>query len=485
MIMARRPAHPPARRRWLGLLLAAALLLGATLGSSAAAGAGPLVTFTPTPIPWSAADLVNPLRGYYRWYDAEPIPQARASYDHYIRFGWRQLEPTRGVYDFSAIEERMANAWGQQATFSFRVMAINEFTSPVEVPDYLVQEAGGTYCTYEGRQVWVPNWNSPAFLERTRALMNALGARFNGDQRLGYYDMGIYGHWGEWHVNGLCAAPGTDQTKRAIVDAQYGAFSRSRILMNSGAQEIDAFLYALNKSPRVGVRVDALCSPWFDSQFNSSPAKLAAVQQRWKTAPIVTEFYGSGMTDFSQCEDQVKRWHVASVANAQINAWSTYSGTQQSQIISTGKASGYRFLLNNVTFPSTIQTGVSFAITANWTNLGVTPAYTAHTAWFELRPRGQASLAAGRNSLLNLQTLLPASQPLAVADRFILGSRTLPPSAGNQYDLSLVVLEDAGHRLPMSLAISGATGAGRYPLGTVTIERTANGRSLFLPLLGR
>ncbi|HEY1013114.1 MAG TPA: hypothetical protein VGE07_10455, partial [Herpetosiphonaceae bacterium] len=164
---------------------------------------------------------------------------------------------------------------------------------------------------------------------------------------------------------------------------------------------------------------------------------------------------------------------------------STYSGAQQSQIISTGKASGYRFVVNSVTFPSVIQTGVPFSISAAWTNLGVTPAYAAQTVWFELRPRGQTGLAAARNSQLNLQTFLPASQPQTAADRFIIGGRTLPPSGGNTYDLAMVVLEDGGQRRPLHLAISGATSAGRYPLGTVTIERTSNGRSLFLPYVGR
>ena len=86
------------------------------------------------------------------------------------------------------------------AKFAFRVMAVNEFTSPVEVPAYLGTEAGGSWCKVDGQSVWVPAWDSPAFLARAQALVDALGARFNGDQRLGYYDMGLYGHWGEWHT---------------------------------------------------------------------------------------------------------------------------------------------------------------------------------------------------------------------------------------------------------------------------------------------
>ena len=45
-----------------------------------------------------------------------------------------------------------------------------------------------------------------------------------------------------------------------------------------------------------------------------------------------------------------------------------------------------------------------------------------------------------------------------------------------------IVLEDAGSRRPLSLAITGVTSAGRYPLGTLTIERTTFGRTLFVPM---
>ncbi len=76
------------------LLLIGLVLVFTYLSAPPASGVSSTVTVTPAAIPWSASDLVNRMRGYYRWYDAEPIPQPRASLDHYIRFSWRQLEPT-------------------------------------------------------------------------------------------------------------------------------------------------------------------------------------------------------------------------------------------------------------------------------------------------------------------------------------------------------------------------------------------------------
>src|SRR5262245_41741452 len=180
--------------RWL-LLMVSVVLAAQAAPASIAQTSGATSTVTPTEIPLADAEIVNPMRGFYRWYSGEPIPQPHPAFDQYARFGWRQLEPSRDQYDFSAIEQALQEAKNAGAKFAFRIMSVNEFTSPVEVPAYLKQEAGGAYCTYGGTKVWVPTWDSPQFLARAQALMSALGARFNGDPRLGYYDMGIYGHW--------------------------------------------------------------------------------------------------------------------------------------------------------------------------------------------------------------------------------------------------------------------------------------------------
>src|SRR5262245_52293991 len=85
-------------------LLIVLLAFGVVRGWSTQLG-GAMITVTPTAIPIGDAEITNPLRGFYRWYGSEPIPQPRPASDHYARFGWRQLEPSRGQYDFSAIEQ--------------------------------------------------------------------------------------------------------------------------------------------------------------------------------------------------------------------------------------------------------------------------------------------------------------------------------------------------------------------------------------------
>jgi hypothetical protein len=467
------------RQSLLLLALAALALCGAPPRPARAQGQ-PDVTITPTVIPLSDPELVNPTRGYYRWYGAEPIPQPRPAYDQYARYGWRQLEPARGTYDFSAIEQALQAAQAQRAKFGFRVMSVNEFTSPVEVPSYLIAEAGGSYCSYGGQRIWVPDWNSPAFLERARALAQALGARFDGDPRLLYYDLGIYGHWGEWHNGGLCVPEATAASKRALVDMQIDAFPRSRVLMNSGGSEVDAFVYALGKSPRVGVRVDSLCDTSFDQQFTQNAQKLAAMQDRWKTAPLIAEFFSYNPTNLSLCQQQVSTWHVAGIANGQIN-WGSYSAEQQAQLLTLGKQSGYRYVLNQITYPAAVTPGTTVGVSTQWSNQGVAPVYEPFQVSLELQLQGQSSVAWSWVSQLDLQQVLPAAQPQPFTDQLYVPSRLTP----GQYTLSVVVRDPTRYRAPLALAIGGANSSLRYTLGTVSVGQGGSGHSLFVPVVLR
>lgn len=435
------------------------------------------ITITPVDIPLSDAEIVNPTRGYYRWYGDEAVPQPHPAYDHYTRYDWRQLEPTRGQYDFSAIEQALQTAQQAQARFAFRVMSVNEFTSSVTIPDYLKDEAGGSYCKYGGVRVWVPDWNNAAFIARALALVKALGAHFDGDPRLGYYDMGIYGHWGEWHNGGLCTPPASTATKRKFIDMQIAAFPHTRILMNSGANEVDAFLYALSRSLRVGIRVDSLCDPWFDAQFTQSPEKLAAVQERWKTAPIVAEFYSTNPKNIAECDAQVRNWHISAISNSRLT-WNNYSSSEKNALVMMGKHAGYRIVLNDVTYSSTVRSNAMLTISSNWSNTGVAPVYEPFTVIYELRPRRQNQVIWSAVSYLDVQELLPSTTPRTVTDSFFLSSN-IPPGV---YTLSVIVKDLTGYRAPLALAIEGADDTGGYELGNITIRAGARSYNVFLPL---
>jgi hypothetical protein len=445
---------------------------------------------TPKEIPLSAPEIANPTRGYYDWQDYGVTPPGLQFPEFYKRYMWDEIETSKGVYDFKVIKNDIAAATAKGQKFAFRIMAVNSFDNDeIGVPLYMTREVPGDYCAYDPEyiktewevdRVWVPDWNSQAFLERARALVNALGKEFDGDPEIAYYDMGVYGHWGEWHawpfVNCDTAGEANDNTKHAIIDMQLAAFPHSRVVMNSGAGNSDAFAYALSRSPRIGVRIDSFNWPWFDQQIEENAAKKALIESRWKTAPIIVEFGGSfspdDSKDFSLAKAQVKRWHIASLANGNSYTWDTLTQSQKNNFLLAGKLSGYRFVPREFRYPNVVARGHSVRLISKWSNVGVTPLYERFTVRYELRLKGQSRAAWRGESRLDLQKLLPTittqgtDVPKTVTDLF-----TFPQSLSpGTYTLSLVVFDPTGYRNKLALAIEGRTSSGRYPIGDVTLR---------------
>jgi hypothetical protein len=406
----------------------------------------------PEIIPFSDPEIVNPLRGYHRWYRNRSVP----TMDHYNRFSWVQLERGPGQYDFSIIEEQMEEARKAGAKFAFRVDALNEYLTEVGVPDYVRQRVPGYFSDKintgaTNKRMWVPDWNNPYFIARFRALVQALGRRYNGDPRLSYYDMGMYGRWGEWHTWQL-KLEGTPATKRKFIDIQLAAFDRTRILMNSGGGEVDAFVYCLKQSPLIGVRCDSLDMPgdWFSKQFTNYPKKLAVMKDRWKTAPFIVECETEDIT-------KVERWHLASISDF------SWGKPKDQRFVDIGKRTGYRYELNSVRFPSRWTQGTPVTLEARWSNVGVTPLYERFDVVYELWPEKGERKVWSAKSQLDLTKFLPTQAPQKKVDRL---RPTVPPG---RYRLTVAVLDPTGYRKPLALAIRGRNPQGRYPLGIVEV----------------
>jgi hypothetical protein len=468
---------------WLGLL--SFLLLTSVAFTQEVANT---VIFTPTEIPISAPELPNPLRGFFDWYGAGvKVPDLQYP-EYYKRYMWDELETSKGSYDFSVIKNDLAIAQANRQKFAFRIMAVNSFHhDQVGVPNYLTKEVPGSFCDYqtgysksesERDRIWVPDWNNRVFLTRAAVLIKSLGQEFDGNPAIAYYDMGIYGHWGEWHLYPFTNCSGAEEasqaTKREIVDMQLTAFPKSRIIMNSGAGNSDSFAYTLNKSPRIGIRIDSFNWPWFDQQLEANPVKKALVQSRWKTAPIIVEFGGSfsqnDSQDFSLARSQVSRWHLASLANGNSYDWTSFTPTQKDNFLLAGKLSGYRFVPQEFRYPKIVANN-SIKISSKWSNKGVTPLYEPFIVRYTLSLKGKNIISWYGDSQLDLQTLLPTLNPQGVdIPKTITDNFTLPPDlAAGIYTLKLSVLDPTKYRPNLSFAIEGRSNDGSYSLGEVIV----------------
>jgi hypothetical protein len=454
-------------------------------------------------------DQVNPMRGFYRWLGQENIPSPEVlpepSLDSYRRYEWITLEPARGEYDFSAIERDIARAAERGLRHGIRVRALTSDDRQA-VPDYLVDllEKGWRHdYNGDGRKIYVPDWNDPDFLSRAEQLLQALGERYNDDPRVGFIDIGIFGVWGEWHTHRLPypspsgATNMTTSNRQRLIDMHLAAFPDKYLVMMTDDER--SLIYALRQSPHVGWRRDSLGDQHFNRVLKDvaslGEAELELFTQRWKTAPVITEFMNPSRQIIPQsyhtARDQVQNLHVSMVGNGNTRSWKDLTPTEREALLEIGQLSGYHYALQTVALPSTARVGEALTIESSWVNLGVAPAYDHWQVFWQLRDsRGQVVWE--QASGLNLRTLLPAeasapnsggadadqapadgaeraelAAPYTQIDRLSIASGLAPGT----YKLAVQVRDPQGYLRPMQLAVETPYQNGSYTLGQLVIAR--------------
>ncbi|MDB2448796.1 hypothetical protein N9W78_00695 [bacterium] len=103
-----------------------------------------------------------------------------------LMYGWRELEPKRGEYDFSAIRDDLDYLAQHHKTLFIQLQDATFYNPNIGVPNYLrsAEFDGGVVHQYNDAgepEGWVAKRWNPAVRERFAALMQALGEQFDGD----------------------------------------------------------------------------------------------------------------------------------------------------------------------------------------------------------------------------------------------------------------------------------------------------------------
>jgi hypothetical protein len=443
-----------------------------------------LATFRPEAIPLSAdVDIANPFRGVQAYLrGGQPLVDSGAAYvDSYSRekLYWYQLESSEGVYNFSQIEEYLKQAKAHGGKYGLRIMAADNMNTGHKgpyVPQYVWDRMPGAY-TYssDGVSVYMPDFDSPAFLSRARALVAALAAKYADDPRLGWVETGFMGLWGEWHVSNsprvtrgtLSTQAWTIDSGKQIVDAWRDYFPNKRLIALTA--DFDVLDYALGRDPRIGWRHDCLGGPNLDS-IQQNPGYLHHVDQ-WKTAPIFWEACGPNAS-VALSHDQVIRYHFAGGHTVGGPLQSNVSQSDQALLKQYRGLAGYRFQVNSLTLPRTVAPGDTFSAVANWSNQGLTPAYTPWALRIQFRDPATNGIVWEGSSGLDLQSFLPTRDPNTGADSPSDWTDTFklaPDAPGGTYDVVLAAADPSGYYEPLGLANQGRRADGSYLLGSVTV----------------
>ncbi len=324
----------------------------------------------------------------------------------YFRLNWEELEPEEGRFNWKPIDDA-ADAWRKKgARIAFRIMTTNPHSRGTYASPKWLFDAGCKFSEYEegggdptkgGARIKrvEPDYSHPLYLSKHGAFLKALGARYDGDPRVEFMDVGSYGYWGEWHTP-RAAGP---EIRRQIVDAYLAAFRKTPLVMMSDDAEMLG--YALSKG--TGYRRDGVGSPWHEQNWIGSKkyAKVKDFASAWERAPVIFEWYGnyeylkSRRWSFDRAVKFMLDNHVTLI-NDNVGR---VPDEERHQLERLARLAGYRFVLREVSHPARASRGTRLEIRMKWSHVGVGRLYRPHALTLYLldaggKPAHQAKSAA-------------------------------------------------------------------------------------------
>lgn len=486
-----------------------------------------MATITTTQIPFSSPDLIRPGAGAEQWHNGSariPYPTTgdttENSADVYYRFAWNQVETaTQGVYNWTYLDNLIKGAINKGQKLSFGIMEHRGETDGDGAVSYggaisyyplylhnLMQSEVSTSRDWANNGIWIPNFNSPNYLARLRALNQAirdhlLNTRYTPTSgpnvgknvlfadAIYCIDIRGFGTWGEWHTsNGMSEwsqFPSGRQPSisalKAIIDAHTQVLDKWPLVImiaayDGGSSQFGVFhpypevaWYAITARSgwgKVGFRKDqwgardAYLARLAESNFvtygTSGPFK-DTILNIWKEAPVTGEPMPGTWADMGDLERQVRLYHATSVGNG--NYGGNPGTAVQDQIRASFKAAGYRLTVEGGSYTNTNN---SVSVSLNWRNTGIAPTYENWNVVFYLK-NSNGTVADSSISTFKPKLFNPSTSATIVTDNF-----TFNVPAGT-YTLAVKVTDPAGYRNYMPLFIQGIQSDGSYNLGSVVV----------------
>lgn len=259
-----------------------------------AIGLGPAAGEMRRVLEYAPAPVDNPLKGL--------VPYAgdvREMFPHSMEFGYlpyAALVKGYDVFDWQALETMLDGMGGRGHQAVFRIYL--EYPGKMGViPDFLLRD-GLRVTTWSdpgnpGAAIETPDYADGNLRRSLRTFIAALGAKYDGDPRIGFITAGLLGLWGEWHTHPRPELFAGKDGQREVLDALAAAFATTPVLLRYPAGAQDARL-AANADRPFGYHDDSFAWATLetgrpeDAWFFMASLRAAgpAAGARWKTHPI-------------------------------------------------------------------------------------------------------------------------------------------------------------------------------------------------------
>ncbi|MBN1560683.1 DUF4832 domain-containing protein [candidate division KSB1 bacterium] len=418
-----------------------------------------MVTIKPQEYP---RPLRNPLKGFTNRGRSEDNEWATLMHS-YIK--WNEIERD-SLDDIPEIKAWCASNWAGVENKNMKV-----------IPRVYLHWDGD--LTYWPDDMETYDYTSPQFVRRLRKMIWKLGECWDTDPRVAHIEMGIIGKWGEHH-----SPSPSKEVERILGDGFRAAFPHKKVLVRHPWEFAEY---------QFGIYWDSWAH---QDQMSSHGQAIYNLGDRWKTEVIGGETaYNWGNWKIQPGDDPTDtmvdpvhrdffiytiRWlHCAQlrwVADYDQNNAAARAGAEEVQ-----KAFGYRYVIDDVTYPSRIEKGGEFAVSFSGRNTGSAPFYYDWPVELSLLDESNAVVWSADFDV-DIRTWLPGdkwkksdslytvpAEPFSAHGTFVLDA-DLPVG---QYKLALAVLDPAGRLPSLRFAIKNYLAGGRHPIGYIGVGMDA------------
>ncbi|GAA2334046.1 DUF4832 domain-containing protein [Dactylosporangium salmoneum] len=379
-----------------------------------AAPGTPSPSLTDHPLAAAPSPLDNPLKGFARFYF--PGDNQNSGYPRSLAWSYFGLSEVMtsatdcNSYNWSIVDSALNEiaSYGNQAAIRFYMEYPGGTGSH---PGNAIPHCFDGHVTYRNNTYWgtvSPDYDSPYLLTALQNFIAAFGARYDGDPRIGFINLGLVGLWGEWHTwpfdtdtaDGYPNLMPTDAHAAQIVAAFDAAFNTTKLEIRypdsaggaANARDIgyhdDSFCYK-EGSPLAGVTLP-------QSMGGASYAQLQralnmGVENKWVTdsmgGEVRPEIQSSAFTSWpggSGQVDNMKACIELEHTTWKINQTSQSYSSTDPNVAAAVRLMGYDLSATHAYYQNSV-TGSSATVGVTIANNGVAPFYYPWTVSLGLK----------------------------------------------------------------------------------------------------
>lgn len=374
------------------------------------------LTFEPAHEP---APADNPLKGFV------PYAGQGRQFPHSLEFGYLPLAGMMtgpDQFDWTPMDQFLDGIASRGCQAIFRVY-LEYPGKPTGVPKHLI-DAGLRMRAWTNTNTQpfppapdqTPDYEDPRLRTALTRFIAALGARYDGDPRIGFITAGLLGSWGEWHCHPHPEWFASRQVQAEVMDAYEAAFRRTPVLLRYPAGETSR-VHAPNAHRRFGYHDDSFAwatletgrreDDWFylPSLRHAGPAAW----ERWRTAPIGGEirpelwpclWKAGGCKEGQDFARSVAETHVTWLMDSSTSR--PLAPEEHARALNAARSLGYEFQVLRAT---ATREGTRLHAAVTITNRGVAPFYAAWPV--HLVARGADGRERTSTLPFDLRTVLP------------------------------------------------------------------------------